>query len=143
MTPKNPQRGFTLIELVIVIGILGILMGVVISVLNPALYQKKARDVVRKNHINEIAKAAMSFYAESGSWPTCTELKNTYTPQYPNSDPKVAPNQYYITSCGTGSFRVEVGQEVYPDKCIWWSDSTGKITENGTCVGEVAGCKCT
>ncbi|MDP2874212.1 MAG: prepilin-type N-terminal cleavage/methylation domain-containing protein [bacterium] len=141
MTAKNTQQGFTLIELVIVIGILGILMGVVISVLNPALYQKKARDVVRKNHILEIAKAANAYYAEVGSWPDESGLTGGATPYiktWPNSDPVKAPNTYSIPAGCTGTrFCIQVGQEIYDSMYIRWDSEQGKIEEN------VAVCTCT
>ncbi len=138
MAPKNLQRGFTLIELVIVIGILGILMGVVISVLNPALYQKKARDAVRKSHIWEIAKAANAYYTEIGSWPNQSSVTGGTTPyikSWPNSDPVKAPNTYVIRSSGDTRFCVDVGQEVYDTKFIRWDSEQGKIEENtGGCT---------
>lgn len=141
MTPKNPQRGFTLIELVIVIGILGILIGVVISVLNPALYQKKARDVVRKTHILEIAKAANAYYAEVGSWPDKSGLTGGTTPyvkSWPDSDPVKAPNTYSIPAgCMGTRFCVQVGQEIYDGKYIRWDSEQGKIEENANV------CSCT
>jgi len=140
MTPKNPQKGFTLIELVIVIGILAILVGVVISVLNPAMYQKKARDVVRKNHINEIAKAAAAYYAENGSWPTTKcQLCPTaclggtgegYIKAWPDSDPVKTPNTYTVKSDGS-KFCVSVDEEMTTGYKIFWDSDAAKIQENG------------
>ena len=46
--------GFTLIELVITIVILGILLTVVISAINPATYLARARDNERKAHLISI-----------------------------------------------------------------------------------------
>ena len=140
MTAKNPQQGFTLIELVIVIGILGILMGVVISVLNPALYQKKARDAVRKSHIVDISKAANAYFTEVGSWPNQTGLTSgaiPYIKSWPGGDPVKAPNTYVIDCSGASRFCVDVGQEVYDGMFIRWDSEQGKIEEN------TAGCSCT
>jgi prepilin-type N-terminal cleavage/methylation domain-containing protein len=47
MKKKFTQKAFTLIELLIVIGILGVLLTAVIVSINPAEAQRKARDTVR------------------------------------------------------------------------------------------------
>ena len=47
MKKKFAQKAFTLIELLIVIGILGVLLTAVIVSINPAEAQRKARDTVR------------------------------------------------------------------------------------------------
>jgi|GEM_PF-4823640 len=131
-------EGFTLIELVIVIGIISILVAALISVLNPAMYQKKARDAVRKNHILEIAKAASAYYSENGSWPSkdalCPEDGMGFVKTWPDSDPSNSPNTYTVPVSGTDRFCTQVGQEVYTDKYIIWDSNSGKIEEN------VAGC---
>ncbi|MFC1621968.1 prepilin-type N-terminal cleavage/methylation domain-containing protein [Patescibacteria group bacterium] len=49
--------GFTLIELLIVIVIIGILAGVVISVMNPAEQQRKAREAVVRANTDKLCLA--------------------------------------------------------------------------------------
>lgn len=79
---KNPygERGFTLIELLIVIVIIGILAGILISVINPAKQQLKARDGVLVATLNkivlEIKAFANSDVTGSGNYPTCNQLVN-------------------------------------------------------------------
>src|SRR4030042_2430131 len=71
------RKGFTLIELVIVIGILAILAAVVILVLNPAQLLAQARDSQRLSDLGSI-KSAIALYLVSantpsiGAGPTCT-----------------------------------------------------------------------
>lgn len=61
------KKGFTLLELLIVIGILAILSTILIIVINPAEMLRKARDSQRISDLNTI-KTALSFYlVESGS----------------------------------------------------------------------------
>ena len=54
---KDSKKGFTLLELLIVIAILAILATVVVLVLNPAEYLKQARDTQRTNDMNTLSNA--------------------------------------------------------------------------------------
>ncbi len=55
------QKGFTLLELLIVIGILAILSTTMIMVINPAEMLRRARDSQRISDLNTL-KSAISFY---------------------------------------------------------------------------------
>ena len=54
------QKGFTLIELLIVIVIIGILSGVLISVVNPVKQQQKANETVMRSNLDKIRMAFMA-----------------------------------------------------------------------------------
>lgn len=68
-------RGFTLIELVVVIGILTILAAGVIAVLNPLEQFKKAADSKRKNDLAQIQRALESYYGDHGKYPSSSSNK--------------------------------------------------------------------
>lgn len=72
---KNQFRkiqGFTLLELLVVIGIIAILAGVVIVALNPGRQFAQARDAQRWSHVNTILNAIGQNMADNrGNW-TCT-----------------------------------------------------------------------
>lgn len=70
----NPKRGFTLIELVIVIGILAVLVAVVISVLNPARYLAKSRDTRRQSDLKMIQAALEAYYSQKNAYPASTDF---------------------------------------------------------------------
>lgn len=75
------RRGFTLVELLIVIAIIGILSAVVMSSLNAA--RMKARDAQRIASIQEVQKALENYYLENGVYPGSTigsYAKSTDTP---------------------------------------------------------------
>lgn len=65
------KKGFTLIELVIVIGILAILATVVVLVLNPAQLLAQARDSQRMSDLGSI-KSAIALYLATATSTTIT-----------------------------------------------------------------------
>ena len=68
MNKKNAfRRGFTLIELMIVIVILGILMGTILPRLTGA--QARARDTARKADLTNISQALEVYYGDTGQYP--------------------------------------------------------------------------
>jgi len=70
------QTGFTLIELVVAIGILGILAVFAIAALNPLDQFRKARDSERKSDLGQMQRVLEQYYQDHGSYPANS---NTYT----------------------------------------------------------------
>ncbi len=79
------SKGFTLVELLVVMGVIAVLATVLISVINPNTQFAKARDGQRKAYLEQIRSALEQYRADQGSYP-------------------VVPNtQYYLITCGTGN----------------------------------------
>ena len=72
------EKGFTLLELLIVIGILAILSTTMLLVINPAEMLRKARDSQRISDLNTL-KTAISFYLLNVSSPSIGATGQTYS----------------------------------------------------------------
>lgn len=66
-TIRKAQAGFTLIELIVVIAIIGILAGIALPRLTHA--PKRAEEAVLKTNLRAIRDAINQFYADKGHYP--------------------------------------------------------------------------
>lgn len=73
------SKGFTLVELIIVIAVIGVLSGVLIGVLNPNKQLMKSRDAGRKTALKTLQNALEQYYTDVGSYPTISCFSNTST----------------------------------------------------------------
>lgn len=80
---QSNKKGFTLIEILVVIGIIAILAAVVIVALNPARQFAQARNSQRWSQVNTILNAVSQRQADNrGNWPAtggCPALPSTFT----------------------------------------------------------------
>lgn len=71
-------QGFTLIELLVVLAVLAIIVGAVVTAINPALQIKRANDGKVKNDIGQIATAMQSYFTVYQSYPkSSTQLTDS------------------------------------------------------------------
>lgn len=66
---NNAGAGFTLVELLIVIVVIGVLTIGAITIFNPAAQIQKAQDARRKDDLSQMQKAFQVFYQDNGKYP--------------------------------------------------------------------------
>lgn len=108
---KNIKRGFTLLELLIVISIIAILSVIVILVLNPSEMLKKARDSQRLADLNTI-KTAIGLYTTGTTTPVL----------------------------GIGSTSVGCGRSPATGRYVWYSKPgvSGTVDSNATATSSAS-----
>lgn len=88
MKPVKMRQGFTLIELMIVISIIGLLASIAIP--NFMNYQSRSRTGEAKSNLAAIATSEVSYFAEyghfAGSLPGLMETYPAMGPQYPSTE---------------------------------------------------------
>ncbi|MCG2689214.1 prepilin-type N-terminal cleavage/methylation domain-containing protein [Candidatus Parcubacteria bacterium] len=84
----NKNIAFTLVELLVVVSIIGVLSGLIIAVLNPAVFKGRARDGVRMQDLAVIKGGLEQYYSENNTYPGATsQLAPTYLKVVP-ADPQ-------------------------------------------------------
>lgn len=71
--------GFSLIELLIVIGVIGVLTSSLVVIINPVAQLQKARDAQRKSDLKQIQSALEMYRADIGSYPATLKNCNSNT----------------------------------------------------------------
>src|SRR4030067_2163622 len=114
---KSAQKGFTLVELLVVIGILATLLAITLIAINPPRQFSQANDTKRASDVNTILNAIHQYAADNqGALPVgitgtvqnisdaganiCTDLITRYIAALPQ-DPSLGGNN--ITDCAAGS----------------------------------------
>ncbi len=92
MKRLSASRGFTLVELLTVIGIIAVLAGILIPTVNVAL--KKAKMAKAQADVQAIALAARAYYDEYGKWPEVGDPKSTNSNNWPGKESNKELNMF-------------------------------------------------
>ncbi len=84
------KTGFTLIEMILVVAIIGVMATITIAALDPLAQFQKANDSRRKSDLAQIQRALETYYQDAGRYPASTNnfliinaLNNTSCPSAP------------------------------------------------------------
>jgi len=81
---KQSKSGFTIVELLIVIVVIGILASIVIVSYNKV--QSQARDSKRKTDVSNMIKALELYYSDNGKYPTASGTNSSVNGSWYSSD---------------------------------------------------------
>jgi uncharacterized protein (TIGR02145 family)/prepilin-type N-terminal cleavage/methylation domain-containing protein len=74
---KHNSRGFTLLEILLVVGIIAILAGIVIIAINPSKQLATVRNSQRKSNIKQIESAITQYYIDNSRYPSPITFTDT------------------------------------------------------------------
>ena len=90
----NNNSGFTLLELMIVMGIMIILAATSLVIFNPAEKQKEQRDALRVAALTQIASTLELYYSDNKKYPQATSELLIYNSKISEADPSGCSYSY-------------------------------------------------
>jgi prepilin-type N-terminal cleavage/methylation domain-containing protein len=142
---KRKTKGFTLLEILLVIAAIGILAAIVLVAINPNRQIEAARQAKRRSDINTITKAIQQYsidnngqypegietgakpICQTGNTPTgCIDLSSFLIPTYIAAIPEADSNRYYVRKNISGT-SIEV---THPRDEIWNIGGTPSLDLN-------------
>lgn len=134
-------KGFTLVELLLVIGLLGIFAGVTLLVIDPTKMRKKTRDAAKESTLIKLATAIQGYYAIEKAYPSVdsttspNKATDAITKLYLKSWPTDA-EYWYSLNTDSSAFAVAVARESDENFLKFYSND-GKIKMCGSRSGDV------
>lgn len=141
--PKG-NSGFTLVEILVTIGLIGILAGVTFSLVNPKKHQDDAEDGVRQASLGRLVLGLEAYLGANGTYPLESELTDADNNGKPDGSEAAAfvaklpsgATYTYTASADRASFEVSVPDSKNSGACYKYKSSWGKIKKCAVCTSE-------
>ncbi len=155
---KN-KLGFTLVELLVIMAIIGILAGATITFLNPLGQFQKERDAQRKSDLAQTQRALETYYNDYGKYPAGNTLSTsasyivdngnhdwgtTWSPYISSlpKDPQANQKYRYFVSTDRQQYWIYAHLERPSDPAVCVAGGTTACTGANTVVGNLATYPC-
>jgi prepilin-type N-terminal cleavage/methylation domain-containing protein len=145
MRKSNDRSGFTLIEVLIVISIIGVLSS--LTLLGLGSFRASGRDVKRVTDVRQITNALELYYAKTGAYPATATWETQILKSgggvldsLPKDPTNTAPYVYEYGACGISGYVVKTTLEEANKKVLNESyvgagcDKSCDTTKNEYCV---------
>jgi prepilin-type N-terminal cleavage/methylation domain-containing protein len=131
----NNRGGFTLVELLIVISLIGILASVSLSILNPKKQRNVAEDGVRQSNLEKYALGIEAYANANGEYPVDTTGDGvpdgadvaTFISRIPNGEPTAGTTYPYTVAADKASFGAYVTKASDTTSCFKYLSVWGKM----------------
>ncbi|MGB3913054.1 MAG: prepilin-type N-terminal cleavage/methylation domain-containing protein [Syntrophomonadaceae bacterium] len=123
---KRDSKGFTLVELMVVLLIIGILIAIAIPIYNST--QKNAKQRACDANIRTIEGAAAQYYSTVGEWPSMSDL-TTATDDEDNRYIKENPQCPFGENLDENTVTYEIDENTGEVRCLVNHD-TGALQSN-------------
>lgn len=114
----SARKGFTLVELLVVIAVLGVLAASVLIAINPLEQLARARDAGRKSSLAQLGHAMESYNTSNGKYPP-------------------GNNGWMQALKDAGDLKTLISSTSYTNAVSCWGDSTGNAVNNFCFVNAV------
>lgn len=134
---QRKEIGFTLLELLIVVGIIAILAAAAVIALNPQRQFAAARNSQRWNDVSALSSSVYSYVAATGGyWPNCllspggtTEASNCASDLVPDFITGIPVDPQVTTGPNTTGYLLNITANNRLD--VWVDDNNPEITDPG------------
>lgn len=132
---SRAQRGFTLVELLIVMAIIAVLVGITIAGLGYAM--RRSRNIARMSAMENLDRAIAAYYSDELEYPIATEgVADLVDGETPILDPYLEGS--WETPAGTQIYYNVDSEQIYYTFCVN-QEETGTSTDTYNCTGNSIG----
>ncbi len=140
-------KGFTLVELLVVISLIAILTAAALALINPVRQREIAEDGVKRSNLQKYALGVEAFANANAHYPQDVSPADgipdgveDFIANIPNNEPVGTVYNYYYTVSGEDeSFAITVNSSENHGTCFKYNSDVGSI-QSCTVCDTVAGC---